>query len=92
MAPPDGMLWEARGSAAPFPAVELFRAAGVTEELREVLRRVLARGLRWDEVEIVTPDAMWVVNPTDTPTATLFACHPPGSTRERIIVFADLQH
>ena len=45
-----------------------------------------------DRVEIVTPDAMWVVNPTDTPTATLFACHPPGSTRERIIVFADLQH
>jgi sortase A len=45
-----------------------------------------------DRTEIVTPDAMWVVNPTDTPTATLFACHPPGSTRERIIVFADLLH
>jgi sortase A len=40
--------------------------------------------------EIVQPDAVWIVNPTATPTATLFACHPPGSTRERIVVFADL--
>ena len=38
------------------PPLELFRAAGITEELREVLRRVLAAGLRWDEAEIVTPD------------------------------------
>jgi sortase A len=41
--------------------------------------------------EIVEPDAMWIVTPTETPTATLFACHPPGSTRQRIVVFADLQ-
>lgn len=55
--PPEGMLWETSGSPGrPLP-VEQFRAAGVTEELREVLRRVLDRGLRWDEVEIVTPDA-----------------------------------
>lgn len=40
--------------------------------------------------EIVQPDAMWIVNPTDTPTATLFACHPPGSTRERIVVHLEL--
>lgn len=38
------------------PRVELFHAASVTDELREVLRRTLARGLRWDQVEIVTPD------------------------------------
>ncbi|HSG47329.1 MAG TPA: hypothetical protein VLA43_05850, partial [Longimicrobiales bacterium] len=38
------------------PPVTLFHAASVTDELREVLRRVVARGLRWDEVEIVTPD------------------------------------
>ena len=38
------------------PPLELFRAAGITEELREVLRRILAAGLRWDEAEIVTPD------------------------------------
>ena len=45
---------------------------------------------RVDRVEIVEPTAVWIVDPTDTPTATLFACHPPGSTRERIVVFADL--
>jgi sortase A len=36
--------------------------------------------------QIVTPDALWIVNPTDTPTATLFACHPLGSTAKRIVV------
>jgi sortase A len=45
---------------------------------------------RVDRVEIVDPTAMWIVDPTETPTATLFACHPPGSTRQRIVVFADL--
>jgi sortase A len=42
------------------------------------------------EVTIVEPTAVWIVDPTETPTATLFACHPPGSTRQRIVVFADL--
>jgi sortase A len=41
-------------------------------------------------VEIVGPDAIWIVDPTDTPTVTLFACHPPGSTRERIVVYGEL--
>jgi sortase A len=36
--------------------------------------------------QIVTPDAMWITDPTDTPTATLFACHPLGSTAKRIVV------
>ncbi|MEX2658764.1 MAG: class E sortase [Acidimicrobiales bacterium] len=40
--------------------------------------------------EIVTPDAMRIVAPTPTPTATLFACHPPGSARYRYVVTADL--
>lgn len=43
-----------------------------------------------NRVEIVQPDAVWIVNPTETATATLFACHPPGSTAQRIVVFADL--
>ncbi|MEQ1855204.1 MAG: PD-(D/E)XK nuclease family protein [Longimicrobiales bacterium] len=38
------------------PATDVFRASSVHEELREVLRRVASRGLRWDQVEIVTPD------------------------------------
>lgn len=42
------------------------------------------------EVEIVQPDAIWIVDPTDTPTVTLFACHPPGSTTQRIVVYGDL--
>jgi hypothetical protein len=37
--------------------LDVFAAASVSAELREVLRRVLAAGLRWDEVEIVTTDA-----------------------------------
>jgi sortase A len=39
---------------------------------------------------IVQPDAIWIVDPTDTPTATLFACHPLGSTAQRIVVNLEL--
>lgn len=69
---PEGVLWESADSppgllgtvydsacrSVAEPAdVALFRAAGITEELREVLRRVVTRGIRWDDVEVVTPDA-----------------------------------
>ncbi len=43
-----------------------------------------------NRVEILQPTAIWIVDPTETATATLFACHPPGSTAQRIVVFADL--
>ncbi len=36
--------------------------------------------------EIVSPSGMHIVEPTPTPTATLFACHPPGSARFRYVV------
>ncbi|HVL92086.1 MAG TPA: class E sortase, partial [Acidimicrobiales bacterium] len=36
--------------------------------------------------QVVTPKALDIVNPTPTPTATLFACHPPGSARYRYVV------
>jgi sortase A len=36
--------------------------------------------------EIVTPRDMWIANPSPLPTATLFACHPPGSKRFRYVV------
>ncbi len=39
--------------------------------------------------EIVYPDAMWIVDQTPTATVTLFACHPLGSTAQRIVIFAD---
>ncbi|MEI7618748.1 MAG: class E sortase [Actinomycetota bacterium] len=36
--------------------------------------------------EIVTPDRLDITNQTSAKTATLFACHPPGSTSQRIVV------
>lgn len=36
--------------------------------------------------EIVTPNRLDIVNPTAEPTVTLFACHPPGSAKFRIVV------
>ncbi len=43
------------------------------------------------ETTIVTPDAMYIVDQPRARTATLFACHPVGSTRERIVVHLELQ-
>jgi sortase A len=39
---------------------------------------------------VVTPDRTDIANPTASPTLTLFACHPPGSARQRYVVRADL--
>lgn len=36
--------------------------------------------------EFVAPDAIRIIDQTAGRTATLFACHPPGSTRQRIVV------
>ena len=41
--------------------------------------------------EIVSPSRVDIVNPTPDPIATLFACHPPGSARQRYVVRAALQ-
>ncbi|MFP5327871.1 MAG: sortase [Acidimicrobiia bacterium] len=40
--------------------------------------------------QIVAPTAMHIVDQTPTPTATLFACHPPGSARQRYVVHLGL--
>jgi sortase A len=40
--------------------------------------------------QIVRPDAIWIVDQTHARTATLFACHPPGSIRERIVAHLEL--
>lgn len=40
--------------------------------------------------EIVTPDRLDIVNPTPTATATIFACHPPGSAKLRYVVRMNL--
>ena len=39
---------------------------------------------------IVEPSALWITYETDEPTLTMFACHPKGSARFRIVVSADL--
>ena len=39
---------------------------------------------------VVTPDRTDIANPTGSPTLTLFACHPPGSARQRYVIRADL--
>lgn len=39
--------------------------------------------------EIVNPDALWITDQTPERTATLFACHPKGSTKQRIVVHLD---
>jgi sortase A len=36
--------------------------------------------------EVVFPDAMRIIDQTSTHTATLFACTPPGSTRQRLVI------
>lgn len=41
--------------------------------------------------EVVDPTAVWIIDQQRAHTATLFACHPPGSTRERIVVHATLK-
>jgi ATP-dependent helicase/nuclease subunit B len=65
--PPSGALWPVReeeeggpfsglhAPTGPVP-VDIFQAAGIGEEVREVLRRVMQQGARWDEVEVITPD------------------------------------
>ncbi|HUR49706.1 MAG TPA: class E sortase [Acidimicrobiales bacterium] len=40
--------------------------------------------------EVVSPKAVHIANQTPTPTATLFACHPPGSAKQRYVVHLDL--
>lgn len=60
---PGGWAAAARSSSAPRSGdagdviIDVFAASSVSAELREVLRRVIAAGLRWDEVEIVATDA-----------------------------------
>jgi sortase A len=39
------------------------------------------------KIEIVSPSALWIIDQTPAKTATLFACHPKGSTAKRIVAF-----
>ncbi len=42
------------------------------------------------ETLIVAPEDMWIVDQTSDPILTMFACHPKGSLRQRIVVRASL--
>jgi|TARA_R110002110_G_C13223210_1_gene697581 LPXTG-site transpeptidase (sortase) family protein len=42
------------------------------------------------DTQIVTPDAASIIDPTDNTTATLLACHPPGSVSYRIVANLEL--
>lgn len=43
-----------------------------------------------EKIQIVDPDAIWVINPVGYERLVLSACNPPYSAAERIIVFARL--
>lgn len=45
---------------------------------------------RVSETFVVEPSALWITHESDDPTLTMFACHPKGSARYRIVVHADL--
>lgn len=39
---------------------------------------------------IVDPQDLWITYDRDKPMLTMFACHPKGSARYRVVVTADL--
>lgn len=39
--------------------------------------------------QIIEPTDTWIINQSESATLTLFACHPPHSTKQRIAVYAD---
>ena len=45
---------------------------------------------RVEESFVVDPTAMWITYNGEDPKLTMFACHPKGSNRFRIVVTADL--
>ncbi len=59
---PSPLTWLCSGEIAPAEAnfapvdVDLFAASTPTDEIREVLRRAVAEGRTWDEIEIATTD------------------------------------
>jgi ATP-dependent helicase/nuclease subunit B len=57
---------EALPDTAPPGPISIFAAGSVNDEIREVLRRVMAANLRWDQVEIVATDPMTYGSALDT--------------------------
>jgi len=40
--------------------------------------------------QVVEPTALWIADQTPGYTATLYACHPPGSARQRFVVHLEM--
>jgi sortase A len=66
-----------------------FRNIDKLEEGDEVFISTNGKKFRYEVTghEIVTPDAVRIIDPTPDATATLFACHPPGSTAYRWVTY-----
>lgn len=71
----------------PFYDVDLLQPGDLIE-----VRWTGERGFAYEVTEtfVVDPTAIWIVDETEQPTLTLFACHPKGSERQRIVVRAVL--
>jgi sortase A len=70
----------------PFEEIQLLRGGdliALTTGKKTFRYRVTGRS-------IVKPTAMWITNPTRTPTLTLFSCHPKGEITHRYVVRAVL--
>jgi len=70
----------------PFEEIQLLRSGdliALTTGKKTFRYRVTGRS-------IVKPSAVWITNPTRTPTLTLFSCHPKGKTTHRYVVRAVL--
>ncbi len=60
------------------------------DEIRFTMSDGSAATYRMTEQLIVDPSALWIVDQAPGHTLTLFACHPKGSARQRIVIRAEL--
>jgi sortase A len=73
--------------SAPFRNLDLLEPG---DEIRVSRADGVLATYRVVETLIVSPQDTWISDPTDTPMLTLFACHPKGSAKQRIVVRAEL--
>lgn len=71
----------------PFLDVDLLTPG---DEINFTLRDGTTATYRMTEQLIVDPDALWIADQKPGHTLTLFACHPKGSARQRIVIRAEL--
>jgi sortase A len=71
----------------PFLDVDLLTPG---DEINFTLRDGTTATYRMTEQLIVEPDALWITDQKPGHMLTLFACHPKGSARQRIVIRAEL--